>query len=101
MTAPSRPAVPSHTLVAILHDRPGALTRAVSLFRRRAFNIASLTVARTEIPDHSRMTVVVEHHDVRQVMAQLQRLVDVIAVHEVTAEPLPVAAPAATAPHAA
>jgi acetolactate synthase-1/3 small subunit len=87
--APATPAPAprqAHTLVAILHDRPGALTRAVSLFRRRAFNIASLTVARTEVPDHSRMTVVVEHHDVRQVVAQLQRLVDVIAVHEVPDE---------------
>jgi acetolactate synthase-1/3 small subunit len=99
---PPAPAdTPSHTLVAILHDRPGALTRAVSLFRRRGFNIASLTVARTEIPDHSRMTVVVEHHDVRQVMAQLQRLVDVIAVHEEAAVPDGAAAPSRASSHAA
>ena len=43
-----------HTVIALMQDRPGALNRAVSLFRRRDFNIDSLAVATTEIPGLSR-----------------------------------------------
>jgi acetolactate synthase-1/3 small subunit len=76
-----------HTLVALLQDRPGALTRAVSLFRRRGFNIESLAVGHTEMPDVSRMTLVVESDDVEQVTKQLYRLVDVLKVSDVTDDP--------------
>jgi acetolactate synthase-1/3 small subunit len=75
-----------HTIVALMHDRPGALNRAVSLFRRRAFNIDSLAVATTELPGLSRMTVVVQRDEVSQVVRQLERLIDVVAVHDVTHE---------------
>lgn len=74
----------THTLIAVMHDRPGVLNRAVSLFRRRGFNIESLAVASTETPGLSRMTVVVNRDDVSQVVAQLQRLVDIVSVHDVT-----------------
>ncbi len=77
-----------HTLVVLLHDRPGALHRAVSLFRRRGYNIASLTVGRSEQPGISRMTVVVDARDVRQVIAQLARLLEVLAVSDVTHIPV-------------
>jgi acetolactate synthase-1/3 small subunit len=73
-----------HTLIAVMHDRPGVLNRAVSLFRRRGFNIESLAVATTESPGLSRMTVVVDRDDVSQVVAQLQRLIDIVSVHDVT-----------------
>jgi len=73
-----------HTLIAVMQDRPGVLNRAVSLFRRRGFNIESLAVASTETPGLSRMTVVVNRDDVSQVVAQLQRLVDIVSVHDVT-----------------
>ena len=49
-----------HTLVALMEDKPGVLTRVVSLFRRRNFNIESISVGHTEIPDISRMTLVVD-----------------------------------------
>jgi acetolactate synthase-1/3 small subunit len=75
-----------HTIVALMQDQPGVLTRAVSLFRRRGFNIASLTVGHTEIPDISRMTVVVESEDVEQIVKQLYRLVEVVDVTDVTEE---------------
>jgi acetolactate synthase-1/3 small subunit len=75
-----------HTIVALMQDQPGVLTRAVSLFRRRGFNIASLTVGHTEIPNVSRMTVVVESDEVEQVVYQLDRLVEVIDVTDVTHE---------------
>jgi acetolactate synthase-1/3 small subunit len=73
-----------HTLIAVMQDRPGVLNRAVSLFRRRGFNIESLAVASTEVPGLSRMTVVVNQDDVTQVVQQLQRLVDIVSVQDVT-----------------
>lgn len=76
-----------HTIVALMQDQPGVLTRAVSLFRRRGFNIASLTVGHTEIPNVSRMTVVVESDEVEQVVKQLDRLIEVIDVTDVTGVP--------------
>jgi acetolactate synthase-1/3 small subunit len=76
-----------HTLVALVQDRPGVLTRAVSLFRRRGFNIESLAVGHTETPDVSRMTLVVESDNVEQVTKQLYRLIDVIKVSDVTDDP--------------
>ena len=49
-----------HTLIVYVENKPGVLSRVVSLFRRRAFNIDSLTVGRTEKPEVSRMTIVVD-----------------------------------------
>ena len=49
-----------HTFVVYVDNKPGVLNRVASLFRRRAFNIESLTVGRTEQPGVSRMTVVVD-----------------------------------------
>jgi acetolactate synthase-1/3 small subunit len=78
--------VKNHTLVVTLRDRPGVLNRAVSMFRRRGYNIASLTVGHAEKPGISRMTLVVESEDVEQVAKQLYRLVDVLRVEDVTDE---------------
>ena len=49
-----------HTFVVYVENKPGVLNRVASLFRRRAFNIESLTVGHTERPGVSRMTIVVE-----------------------------------------
>ncbi len=76
-----------HTIVALMQDQPGVLSRAVNLFRRRGYNIASLAVGHTEMPGVSRMTVVVESDDVEQVVKQLYRLIEVIKVSDVTEEP--------------
>lgn len=73
-----------HTLVSLMQDRPGVLNRAVSLFRRRGFNIASLSVGHSETPGISRMTLVVDADDVEQVVKQLYRLIEVIKVSDVT-----------------
>ena len=48
------------TFVVHVENKPGVLTRVASLFRRRAFNIDSLTVGRTEKPEVSRMTITVD-----------------------------------------
>ena len=74
------------TISALVQDRPGVLARIAGLFRRRGFNIASLAVGRSEQPGLSRMTFVVEGPDevVRHVSAQLDRLIDVVEVHDIT-----------------
>ena len=76
----------AHTYVATVEDRPGALNRVVSLFRRRGFNIASLTVGTTERPGVSRITLVVKSDPdtARRVHANLEKLVDVIQVQDLT-----------------
>ena len=48
------------TVVALVENEPGVLNRIASLFRRRAFNIDSLTVGRTHKPHVSRMTICVD-----------------------------------------
>jgi acetolactate synthase I/III small subunit len=72
-----------HTVVVQMHDRPGALYRAIGLIRRRAYNVSSLVVGASERPGTSRMVLVVEAVDVHQVLQQLSRLVDVLSVAEI------------------
>ena len=75
-----------HTVVALVEDRPGVLTRVASLFRRRGFNIDSLAVGTTEEQGVSRMTIVLEGDDgiVQQVGHQLSKLIDVIKVSDLS-----------------
>ncbi|MGD2146954.1 MAG: acetolactate synthase small subunit [Anaerolineae bacterium] len=77
------------TVVAWVEDKPGVLNRVASLFRRRAFNIESLTVGHTEVPGVSRMTIVVdsERTDAEKVVQHLYKLVNVIKVEDVTEQP--------------
>lgn len=81
---------PRHILVALVEDKPGVLNRIASLFRRRGFNIASLAVGHSEIPHLSRMTIVVEGDGTvrEQAARQLDKLVDVIKVLDITDEPI-------------
>jgi acetolactate synthase-1/3 small subunit len=75
-----------HTLVAKVMDQPGVLNRVASLFRRRAFNIDSLTVGHTEDKEFSRMTIVVDTARVPApiVAANLRKLIPVAEVVDVT-----------------
>src|SRR5512143_2336709 len=77
-----------HTFVAYVEDKPGVLNRVASLFRRRAFNIESLTVGHTDQPGVSRMTIVVDTDELgaRRVEANLYKLVNVLRVDNVTAQ---------------
>lgn len=77
------------TFLAYLEDRPGVLNRVASLFRRRAFNIESLTVGRTERTGVSRMTLVVRTDDdaAHRLEANLYKLVNVLAVEDVSHAP--------------
>jgi acetolactate synthase-1/3 small subunit len=77
-----------NTYVVYVENKPGVLTRVASLFRRRAFNIDSLTVGRTEKPEVSRMTITVEadYDQARRIEANLYKLVNVLLVENITHE---------------
>jgi acetolactate synthase-1/3 small subunit len=77
-----------HTLVALVADKPGVLNRVASLFRRRGFNIESIAVGHTEQEGISRMTIVVDGNPatVEQVRKQLDKVIDVIKVSDITDE---------------
>ncbi len=87
-TSGTRPRPKNHTVVAIVEDKPGVLMRVSSLFRRRGFNIESLTVGPTEEAGLSRMTLTVdgESAPIEQVEKQLYKLIDVIKVSDLTQE---------------
>jgi acetolactate synthase I/III small subunit len=73
-----------HTLSVLVEDKPGVLARVASLFSRRGFNIESLAVGPTEIPEVSRMTIVVSVAGLplEQVTKQLNKLVNVLKIVE-------------------
>jgi len=79
-----------HTLVALVEDKPGVLNRVASLFRRRAFNIESLTVGHTEQPGVSRMTIVIDSNqtNAERVTANLYKLVNVIQISDLQNTPV-------------
>jgi acetolactate synthase-1/3 small subunit len=78
------------TLIALVEDKPGVLNRIANLFRRRNFNIESLSVGHSEMLGVSRMTIVTdeEEHLRRNVVKQnLLKLINVIDVDDVTDKP--------------
>ena len=79
-----------HTIVALVEDKPGVLNRMASKWRQRGFNIESLAVGHSEIAGLSRMTFVVDAAmtDVEQVVKQVDKLVDVIHIKDITDAPL-------------
>ena len=72
-----------------VEDLPGVLNRITSLFRRRGFNIESLSVGRAKAPGVSRMTIVVrtDPTGARRLAVQLSRLVNVLRADEITGKP--------------
>lgn len=77
-----------HTIVVLVEDRPGVLNRVASLFRRRGFNIESITVGHSETAGLSRMIIVVDGATtaVEQVRKQLDKLIEVIKVTDISQE---------------
>lgn len=75
-----------HTMIAWMEDKPGVLNRVAGLFGRRNFNIESLAVGSSEAPGISRMTFVVNggDRDMRQVRTQLDKLINVTHIEDVT-----------------
>ena len=78
-----------HVLIAIVLDKPGVLNRVSSLMRARNFDVDSLVVSHTDREDVSRMTITLHGDDVaiEQAIKQLYRLIDVLKVQDVTADP--------------
>ncbi len=78
-----------HIISILVENEAGALCRVAGLFSARAFNISSLTVAPTEDPSVSRMTVVSEGSEqiIEQITKQLNKLVDVIKLIDLNESP--------------
>ena len=82
-----------HVLVVVLEDKPGVLNRMASVFRRRGFNIESVNVIDTinvdtdELPNLTRVTIVLSGSKttVEQLKKQLDKIVDVAKVSEISA----------------
>ena len=75
-----------HILAVLVQNQPGVLTRVSGLFSRRGYNIESLAVGQTHDPVVSRMTIVADGDDqvIEQVVKQLDKLVDVIDIRDIT-----------------
>ncbi len=75
-----------HTISVLLENEAGALSRVSGLFSARGYNIESLTVAPTEDPSLSRMTIVTYGSDevIEQITKQLNKLVDVVKLLDLT-----------------
>ena len=75
-----------HIVSILLENEPGALSRVAGLFSARGYNIESLTVAPTEDPTVSRMTLVTRGSDevIEQITKQLNKLVDVVKLQDLT-----------------
>lgn len=75
-----------HTMIAWMEDKPGVLNRVAGLFGRRGFNIESLAVGHSETMGISRMTFVTNgtERDMRQVKTQLDKLINITRIEDVT-----------------
>ncbi len=78
-----------HIISVLLENEPGALSRVVGLFSARGYNIETLSVAPTEDPSLSRMTLVTIGSDdvIEQITKHLNRLVEVVKVFDLTEGP--------------
>ncbi len=77
-----------HIITAVVENRPGVLARIVGLISGRGYNIDSLNVAPTQDPTVSRLTLVAPGNDqiIEQITKQLNKLIDVIKVTDLTEE---------------
>jgi acetolactate synthase-1/3 small subunit len=73
-----------HTLIALVEDRPGAMNRLLGLLRGRGLGVHSVATGDSETPGVKRTTVVVDTDNVDQTMKQLNRLIEVLEVTDVT-----------------
>ncbi|MBW9220385.1 acetolactate synthase small subunit [Methanothermococcus sp. SCGC AD-155-N22] len=81
---PKKEEISTHIISALVLNNPGVLQRIAGLFSRRGYNISSITVGTTEIPNMARMTIVVKGDDkiLEQVVKQLNKLIEVIKVSD-------------------
>ena len=80
--------IPHHILTVTVENKPGVLSRVAGLFSRRGFNIVSLAVSPTDDERFSRMTIVVDADTapLEQVVKQLNKLIPVMKISELTAQ---------------
>ena len=78
-----------HIISVLLENEPGALSRVVGLFSARGYNIETLTVAPTEDPSLSRMTIVTRGSEdvIEQITKHLNRLVEVVKLMDLAEQP--------------
>nr|UOZ96182.1 Acetolactate synthase isozyme 3 small subunit [Cupriavidus sp.] len=78
-----------HIISVLLENEPGALSRVVGLFSARGYNIETLTVAPTEDPSMSRMTIVTRGSEevIEQITKHLNRLVEVVKLIDLSEQP--------------
>jgi len=83
-----KPTTLHHTLVVLVENKAGVLTRVAGLFSRRGFNIVSLAVAPTDDNRFSRITIVVdaESAPLEQIIKQLDKLINVVEINELSPE---------------
>ena len=84
-------AIEKRTFAVLVDNEPGVLARVVGLFSARGYNIESLTVAETDAATHaSRITIVTSGTPLilEQIRAQLDRMVSIRDVHDVSSDPL-------------
>src|ERR1700716_4584870 len=76
-------------LTAVVEDHPGVLSRVSGMIRRRGFNIHGLSVGPTGVPGRSRMTLTVDarHAEVDQGEKQLDRVIEVLEIEDLTETP--------------
>ena len=77
-----------HIISVVIENETGALSRVSGLFSQRGFNIESLTVAETNDPSLSRMTIVSSGNDrvLEQIVKQLNKLIEVVKVADLTSQ---------------
>ena len=78
----------TNVIAALVENKPGVLHSVANMFRRRGFNIESITVGRTEQEDLSRMTITVngDEKTLEQVVKQMNKLIDVVKVSRLEPE---------------
>ncbi|MHB1686916.1 MAG: acetolactate synthase small subunit [Ignavibacteriaceae bacterium] len=77
-----------HTISVMVENQYGAFNRVATMFSGKGFNIHSISIGETEVPEVSRMTIVTEGDDkiIEQVVKQLNRLIDTIKVIDLTGQ---------------
>ena len=75
-----------HVISTLVEDKPGVLQKVAGMFNRRGFNIESITVGKSEVEGQSRMVITVhaDEKGLEQVTKQLNKLIDVIKIKDIT-----------------
>ena len=75
-----------HVISTLVEDKPGVLQKVAGMFNRRGFNIDGITVGSSEVEGLSRMVITVhaDEKGLEQVMKQLNKLIDVIKIKDIT-----------------